>query len=324
MKTVALHTVGCKLNRHETNDIERQFSERGWRPVAFGEPADVVVVNTCTVTVQSDSRCRAALRKARRESPGATVIATGCFAQAQPGAVAGMPEVDLVLGNREKERIFDHLDAEGRPRPARSRRGGARRRNEAGLRAGHRLLRADPGLRENPGRLRRRLRVLHRPAGARAEPQPPRRRRPRPGDAADRGRLPRDGAHGRPPRRLGPRSGAPADPRRTPGPAGRAPGAGAAAPLVHRADGVHPRTARPARGVTGHLPAPAHPASERVGRRPPVDAPPLRAGVVRAGRRAARRAPCPTPASARMSSPASPASGRRTSSRASASSARCR
>jgi len=119
MKTVAFHTIGCKLNQHETNDIERQFSGRGWRPIAFGEPADVVVVNTCTVTAQSDSRCRAALRKARRGSPEATVIATGCLAQAQPGAIAGMPEVDLVLGNREKERIFDHLDDDGQPRSER-------------------------------------------------------------------------------------------------------------------------------------------------------------------------------------------------------------
>ncbi len=119
MKTVALHTIGCKLNQHETNDIERQFSERGWRPVVFGEAADVVVVNTCTVTAQSDSRCRAALRKARRESPQATVIATGCLAQAQPGTLAAMPAVDLVLGNREKEKIFEHLDAAGRPRPQR-------------------------------------------------------------------------------------------------------------------------------------------------------------------------------------------------------------
>ena len=119
MKTVALHTIGCKLNQHETSDIERQFSERGWRPVPFGERADVVVVNTCTVTAQSDSRCRAALRKARRGSPGATVIATGCLAQAQPGAIAGMREVDLVLGNREKEAMFDHIDADGRPRSKR-------------------------------------------------------------------------------------------------------------------------------------------------------------------------------------------------------------
>ncbi len=124
MKTVAFHTIGCKLNQHETNDIERQFSERGWRSIAFGETADVVIVNTCTVTAQSDARCRAALRKARRGSPAATLIATGCLAQAQPGAIGGMPEVDLVLGNREKEAVFDHLDDRGRPRAARIAAGG--------------------------------------------------------------------------------------------------------------------------------------------------------------------------------------------------------
>jgi threonylcarbamoyladenosine tRNA methylthiotransferase MtaB len=118
-KTVAFHTSGCKLNQFETGDLERQFAERGWRAVAFGEPADVVVVNTCTVTSQSDARCRAALRRARRESPAATVIATGCYAQAQSGAVADLAEVDLVLGNREKAAVFDHLDDEGRPRARR-------------------------------------------------------------------------------------------------------------------------------------------------------------------------------------------------------------
>jgi threonylcarbamoyladenosine tRNA methylthiotransferase MtaB len=115
MKTVALHTVGCKLNQYETNDVERQFVERGWQVVAFGRPADVVVVNTCTVTGRSDARCRAALRKARRDCPEATLIATGCYAQAQPDAVAAIEGVDLVLGNREKAAIFAHLDDAGRP-----------------------------------------------------------------------------------------------------------------------------------------------------------------------------------------------------------------
>jgi len=72
-KTVSFHTLGCKLNQHETHDIERQFCERGWRPVVFGEPANVVVVNACTVTAQSDSRCRAALRTARLDSAGKIV-----------------------------------------------------------------------------------------------------------------------------------------------------------------------------------------------------------------------------------------------------------
>jgi threonylcarbamoyladenosine tRNA methylthiotransferase MtaB len=76
----------------------------------------VTVVNTCTVTGRSDARCRAALRKARRTSPRGTVVAAGCYAQAQADAVAGLPEVDLVLGNRGKSAVFEHLDEEGRPR----------------------------------------------------------------------------------------------------------------------------------------------------------------------------------------------------------------
>jgi threonylcarbamoyladenosine tRNA methylthiotransferase MtaB len=118
-KAVSFCTVGCKLNQFETNDLERQFTERGWRVVPFGSPADACVVNTCTVTARSDSRCRQALRRARRTSPAAAVIAVGCYAQAQAGRLAEMPEVDLVLGNREKGAIFAHLDDEGRPRGAR-------------------------------------------------------------------------------------------------------------------------------------------------------------------------------------------------------------
>ncbi|HWR97974.1 MAG TPA: tRNA (N(6)-L-threonylcarbamoyladenosine(37)-C(2))-methylthiotransferase MtaB [Candidatus Methanoperedens sp.] len=119
MRTVAFHTIGCKLNQYETNDLERQFAERGWRVVAFGDPSDVTVVNTCTVTGRSDRRCRAALRKARRASPGGTVIAAGCYAEAQPAAVGDLAEVDLVLGNRGKAVVFEHLDEGGRPRAGR-------------------------------------------------------------------------------------------------------------------------------------------------------------------------------------------------------------
>ena len=317
MKTVAFHTVGCKLNQYETNDIERQFTERGWRVVAFGEPADVVVVNTCTVTAQSDSRCRAALRKARRESPGATRDRDGLL---RPGAARG--------GRR---------DAGGRPR-ARQPREGARSSTTSTARAG-RAPGGSPRPRSTPGTrpafapvaafaghtrafvkiqdgCDAALRLLHRPAGARPEPQPARRRRARAGGGARSPPGYREmvltGVHlGTWGRDLEP----PADPRRPAGAPGRDPGPRAAAALVHRADRVHPRAARAARGGAGDLPAPAHPAPERLGRRPARDAPPLRAGAVRAGRRAARAHACPTPASARTSSPASPASARRTSRR---------
>jgi threonylcarbamoyladenosine tRNA methylthiotransferase MtaB len=118
-RSVSFHTLGCKINQYETNDIERQFAEAGWRTVPFGEPADVAVVNTCTVTARSDQHCRAALRRARRASPAGVVIAAGCYAQAQAEALAALPEVDLVLGSAEKAAVLAHIDAEGRPRGAR-------------------------------------------------------------------------------------------------------------------------------------------------------------------------------------------------------------
>ena len=115
-KTVAFFTLGCKLNQFETFDLERQFRDRGYRAVPFTGPAEVYVVNTCTVTGKSDYRCRQTIRKARRLNPDSTVIAVGCYAQTQPGALAGMPEVDFVLGNSEKGDIFGHLEGTGKER----------------------------------------------------------------------------------------------------------------------------------------------------------------------------------------------------------------
>jgi threonylcarbamoyladenosine tRNA methylthiotransferase MtaB len=108
-KTVAFYTLGCKLNQFETFDLERQFVDRGYRVLPFSGEASVYVVNTCTVTGKSDYRCRQTLRKARRRNPEGVVIAVGCYAQTQPGKLAGMPEVDFVLGNSEKGDIFSHL-----------------------------------------------------------------------------------------------------------------------------------------------------------------------------------------------------------------------
>jgi threonylcarbamoyladenosine tRNA methylthiotransferase MtaB len=115
-KTVAFYTLGCKLNQFESYDLEGQFTRRGYRVLPFRESASVYVVNTCTVTGKSDYRCRQTIRKARRRNPEATVIAVGCYAQTQPGVLAGMPEVDLVLGNSEKADVFTHLAAAGSER----------------------------------------------------------------------------------------------------------------------------------------------------------------------------------------------------------------
>jgi threonylcarbamoyladenosine tRNA methylthiotransferase MtaB len=110
MATVALHTLGCKLNHAETSTIGKQFLDRGYQLVDFGTPADVCVINTCSVTFRADRECRQIIRRALRTSPSPFVIVTGCYAQLQPEEVASLDGVDLVLGTREKFEIFSHAD----------------------------------------------------------------------------------------------------------------------------------------------------------------------------------------------------------------------
>ena len=95
-------TVGCKLNQYETEGVAESLEALGFVVVPFDAPADVYVVNTCTVTGRSDYRSRQMLRRAARRGQGALVIATGCYAQRDPDALAAMPEVDLVVGNSSK------------------------------------------------------------------------------------------------------------------------------------------------------------------------------------------------------------------------------
>jgi threonylcarbamoyladenosine tRNA methylthiotransferase MtaB len=109
-RTVAFHTLGCKLNFSETSTIARQFEERGFAPVEFDQSADIYVINTCSVTDFADKKCRHIVRKALRHSPNALVVVTGCYAQLKPKEIAEIPGVDLVLGASEKFRILDYVD----------------------------------------------------------------------------------------------------------------------------------------------------------------------------------------------------------------------
>ena len=111
-KRVALHTLGCRLNTSETGSIAQGFKDRGYDIVEFGEPADVVFINTCTVTDAADSTCRNLIRKAHGSSPEGKIVVAGCYAQMEPEKIAGMQGVDLVLGNSEKYKVFDYLDEE--------------------------------------------------------------------------------------------------------------------------------------------------------------------------------------------------------------------
>ncbi len=108
-KTVAFHTLGCKLNFSETSAISRLLENEGFEKKAFEEKADVYVINTCSVTDNADKECRHLVRRIQRKSPESLVVITGCYAQLKPEEIASIPGVDLVLGAAEKFNIVEHL-----------------------------------------------------------------------------------------------------------------------------------------------------------------------------------------------------------------------
>ena len=108
--TVSFYTLGCKLNFAETSTIGRLFDDKGYTRVEFGEIADVVVINSCTVTAQADKKCRQAIHKAVKTSPNATVVVAGCFAELKAAEIAQIKGVSMVLGNRDKFSIIKKLD----------------------------------------------------------------------------------------------------------------------------------------------------------------------------------------------------------------------
>lgn len=108
-KTVALHTLGCKLNFSETSSLGRLLENDGFEKREFDEVADVYVINTCSVTDNADKECRMLVRRIQRKAPDALVVITGCYAQLKPKEIAAIPGVDLVLGAAEKFNIAAHL-----------------------------------------------------------------------------------------------------------------------------------------------------------------------------------------------------------------------
>ena len=100
--TVAIETHGCKLNQADSLELASEWGRAGFRLIGEDEPADVYVVNTCTVTHLADRKARQALRAARRRNAHATIVATGCYAERVPQLLQRMPEVDLAVGNRGK------------------------------------------------------------------------------------------------------------------------------------------------------------------------------------------------------------------------------
>ena len=107
--TFAIETHGCKLNQADTLVLAREFREAGLTQVSEDGPADVYVVNSCTVTHVADRKARQSLRSARRRNPDAVIVATGCYAERAPEQLRELEEIDLVFGNVEKQRLVQQV-----------------------------------------------------------------------------------------------------------------------------------------------------------------------------------------------------------------------
>jgi threonylcarbamoyladenosine tRNA methylthiotransferase MtaB len=109
LKTVAFHSLGCKLNFSETSSISRLMEKEGFEKKPFDSLADIYVINTCSVTENADRECRYLVRQIQRKSPESFVVITGCYAQLKPKEIAEIPGVDLVLGAAEKFNMAAHI-----------------------------------------------------------------------------------------------------------------------------------------------------------------------------------------------------------------------
>ena len=103
MKRVALHNLGCKVNAYETEAMQQMLEDNGYEIVPFTEPADVYIINTCTVTNIADRKSRQMLHRAKAKNPNACVVAAGCYVQAAGEALLQDEAVDLVIGNNRKK-----------------------------------------------------------------------------------------------------------------------------------------------------------------------------------------------------------------------------
>ena len=107
MFTVGLYTLGCKVSQYETEAIAEKFAEQGFVTVDFSVPADIYVINTCTVTAESDRKCRQVIRRALRQNPKAKTIVLGCYSQRSPEEVEKIEGVSAIIGSADKLSAVD-------------------------------------------------------------------------------------------------------------------------------------------------------------------------------------------------------------------------
>lgn len=105
MSTASFHSLGCRLNQTEAAVLAGAFKAKGYEIVDWGRPADVVVINTCSVTERGEAACRSAIRQALRRQPEAFVVVTGCYAQVGLEALRSIDGVDMIVGTQYKDKF---------------------------------------------------------------------------------------------------------------------------------------------------------------------------------------------------------------------------
>ena len=108
-KTIATYTLGCKVNQYETNAVEEIFTQNGYTLTDFDDKSDIYIINTCTVTSMSDRKSRQVIRRAKKNNKDAIVVVMGCYAQNDPDAIIKIEDVNLVLGTKDKNKIFEEV-----------------------------------------------------------------------------------------------------------------------------------------------------------------------------------------------------------------------
>ena len=111
LQTAAFYTLGCKVNQYETEAMAELFEAAGYRIVPFAEPADIYVINTCTVTNLSDRKSRQIIRRGHKQNPQAKIIVCGCYAQTKPEEISKIDGVSLVCGTKDRNRLLEFLNS---------------------------------------------------------------------------------------------------------------------------------------------------------------------------------------------------------------------
>ncbi|MCC5838593.1 MAG: tRNA (N(6)-L-threonylcarbamoyladenosine(37)-C(2))-methylthiotransferase MtaB [Opitutales bacterium] len=112
-----IHTLGCRLNQAESRILEDQLVASGYTLVRSEEAADLVIIHTCTVTLEAEAKCRKAIRQAIRAQPKAFIAVIGCYSQTGAKAIAAIPGVDLIIGNEDKMNVLLHARGGKNPHP---------------------------------------------------------------------------------------------------------------------------------------------------------------------------------------------------------------